>query len=250
MTENTDFSNIPDNHKTCSDLSFGKLVRGYDHKLYVIKEFPRDKTGLFTALKNLQSPHYPKIHEINFDGSKTTVVMEYVEGKTLLTYLKDNKVSIKDVECIFEQLLDAIEQLHNAGIVHKDIKPANIVFTEAGKLKLIDFGTSYLPDADLTEYIGTVGYAAPEQFISGRTDARADIFSLGVTLEKMLGVAGKDEFLMAVARKCENCRLEERYQTIEEIRNEIKKYNLSRMIIPSVVLLATVAIIALLIILL
>ena len=66
----------------------------------------------------------------------------------------------------------------------------------------------------------------------------------------MLGVAGKDEFLMAVARKCENCRLEERYQTIEEIRNEIKKYNLSRMIIPSVVLLATVAIIALLIILL
>lgn len=242
MTEENRTPQIDDSHETCSDLSIGKLIKNPDGKHYIIKSFPGDKQLLMRTLKDLNSPHLPKIYDISFDSKNTNVLMEYVEGKTLLKYLSEKSVTTDDVEDIFEQLLDAIEALHSSGIVHKDIKPANIVFTEGGKLKLIDFGTCYIPKSDIKEYIGTVGYAAPEQFISGQTDIRTDIYSLGVTLEKMLEIAGRHEFLSAIAKKCENCRVEERYQTIGEIRKEIRIYNLSRLIVPGIALILAAAI--------
>jgi len=124
------------------------------------------------------------------------IVMEYVDGKTIHHYCKDEQLDFKQIIELFKQVLDAVQYAHNKGIVHRDIKPENILVNESGEVKLLDFGIALATDnstqqlTQLTktgEIVGTLAYMSPEQ-VSGNDDldTRADVYSLGVVLYQLL----------------------------------------------------------------
>lgn len=147
------------------------------------------------------------------------IVMEYVEGTTLDRWL-DNKPGRKQRRLVARQIVRAVEYIHSKNIVHRDIKPTNIMVTANGEsVKLIDFG---LADSDshavLKQPAGTMRYMAPEQAKIATPDVRNDIYSLGVLLDEMqLGYGG-------IVRKCKSS-IERRYRNATELEKAIAGRN-------------------------
>jgi serine/threonine protein kinase, bacterial len=144
-------------------------------------------------LAALNHPNLPRVTDHFEQGGKAYLVMEYVPGETLLGFLMREGLPQPQAR-VFEwarQLCDALDYLHNQHppIIFRDLKPANIMLTPKGQVKLIDFGIARLfkpGQAKDTQAFGTIGYSAPEQYGKGQTDARSDVYSLGVLLHQLL----------------------------------------------------------------
>lgn len=137
----------------------------------------------------LEHPHICRTFALErLAGMGSTIVMEYVDGDSLETLIKENRLSAELAERIAEEMMDALEYMHSKQITHRDIKPANIMLTHTGKsVKIIDFGLS---DSDLFGVLkmpaGTYRYIAPEQLLPGAAaEPKADIYSLGMVMEDM-----------------------------------------------------------------
>lgn len=130
------------------------------------------------------------IYEVQDEGDAPFIAMEYVEGKTLREKIKEERLKIKDVQNIANQVCEGLLAAHEKGIVHRDIKSDNIMITESGQVKVMDFGLAKLKGTlKLTKTgstAGTLSYMAPEYIQGGDADTRSDIFSLGVVLYEML----------------------------------------------------------------
>ena len=145
-------------------------------------------------LMNLQHPMLPRIVDIKDepDSEYCYIVMDFIEGKNLDAILKERgKIPEKEVREWAGQICSVLEYLHGQQkpIIYRDMKPANLMLQSDGMLRLIDFGIAReykLDKQEDTDIIGTRGFAAPEQFGRNQTDARSDIFSLGVTLYSLL----------------------------------------------------------------
>lgn len=142
------------------------------------------------------------------------IVMEYVEGTTLREALTE-KLSRKQREQIFGQLLEAVAAIHRAGVIHNDLKPENILLTAVdGNVKLLDFGLSETPAHFMTRSLGgTRSYASPELRAGKAVDARSDIWSLGVLLQELFG-----RRYGHIARKCRHEEPAKRYPDIAALR--------------------------------
>lgn len=142
------------------------------------------------AVAMLSHPNIVNIYDVSVKDDRKYIVMELVDGITLKNYiLKKGVLSFHEVINITEQILMALEHAHSKGIVHRDIKPQNIMMLKNGVIKVADFGIAKLPNAETVtmtdKAIGTVFYISPEQ-ASGKTiDRRSDIYSLGVTMYEM-----------------------------------------------------------------
>lgn len=142
------------------------------------------------AVAMLSHPNIVNIYDVSVKEDLKYIVMELVEGITLKNYiLKKGTLSYSEILSITEQILLALEHAHQKGIVHRDIKPQNIMMLKNGSIKVADFGIAKLPNAETVtmtdKAIGTVFYISPEQ-ASGKTiDRRSDIYSLGVTMYEM-----------------------------------------------------------------
>lgn len=126
---------------------------------------------------------------------------------------------------MLKQLCECLKILHAQKIIHRDIKPSNVMLTENETVKLIDFSISRIAKENKendTDFLGTKGYAPPEQFGFGQTDARSDIYSLGVTIQKILG-ENYDGYLKKILSKCTELDPAKRYQSVEEILADIDK---------------------------
>lgn len=181
------------------------------------------QTGLpFRRLKEIAHPLWPCILFIAEEENVTWVVEEYVSGNTLAAVLETGKIfNDAEVRDIMLQLLDGMTAFHQAGIIHRDIKPSNIILQGARQVRLIDFDASRLmheDDSPDTRALGTSGYAPPEQYGFGQTDARSDIYALGVTMKELLGENCPGR-LMPILDKCVELAPKDRYQTAEELRN-------------------------------
>lgn len=171
-----------------SDYCTVKLVvSSLDGKRYIKKEYADNKMQVFSVLQRIHSANLPEIKDI-IDGR--IIIEEFVEGVTLERFLQiQNGVpDQKRAKIIFDGILSALNELHKNGIVHRDVKPSNVIVRPNGTAVLIDFGISKIfnPQADKdTSFLGTVGYAPPEQFGFSSTDYRSDIYSFGVTAEKL-----------------------------------------------------------------
>jgi len=145
------------------------------------------------AAAALNHPNVCTIHEIHDEGENLFIVMEYVEGKTLRDIVHDNLpkvLNIGEIVDIAIQTAEALKIAHRKGIVHRDIKSDNIMFTEAGQVKIMDFGLAKLRGSlkmtKTSSTVGTLAYMSPEHLQGKDVDARSDIFSFGVVLYEML----------------------------------------------------------------
>lgn len=148
------------------------------------------------AASALSHPNVAHIYEVGEASGVSFIAMEFVAGDTL-KHRSGTPMPVRDVLDVAAQLADALEEAHTAGIVHRDIKGANIVVTPKGRVKVLDFGiaktSTGVRPADLTSestaegaLIGTVNYMSPEQALGWEVDGRSDLFSLGIVLYEAL----------------------------------------------------------------
>lgn len=140
--------------------------------------------------QRLRHPNIVPVYRCGYQEGQFYTVMAFIDGRSLAHYLKQGRrFSLREVHKLMHSLLSALNYAHDHGIVHRDIKPGNLLLASTGKLWVTDFGIATIdpmaaPQAALVT--GTPGYMAPEQCLGLATDARADIFSAGVLLYELL----------------------------------------------------------------
>ncbi|MCR4740426.1 MAG: Stk1 family PASTA domain-containing Ser/Thr kinase [Lachnospiraceae bacterium] len=141
------------------------------------------------AAAGLMHPNIVNVYDVGDENGIYYFVMELVEGITLKNYIeKKIRLSIKEATSIAIQVSMGIEAAHNNGIIHRDIKPQNIIISRDGKVKVADFGIARAATSDTitTHAMGSVHYTSPEQARGGYSDAKSDIYSIGITLFEMV----------------------------------------------------------------
>ena len=243
------------------------VYKGRDHKLnrYVAikvlkREFREDE--LFVkkfqseaqAAAGLMHPNIVNVYDVGEDRGLYFMVMELVEGITLKDYIqKKVRLTSKEVISITLQVSAGIEAAHNNGIIHRDIKPQNIIISKEGKVKVTDFGIAKATTSNTisTNAMGSVHYTSPEQARGGFSDIRSDIYSLGITMFEMItgqlpfdgettvsiaikhlqeDIASPSELvpdipysLERIILKCTQKSADRRYQNMGELINDLKR---------------------------
>ncbi len=243
------------------------VYKALDHKLNrpvaikVLKEnLSADKTFVSKFKAEAQSaaglihPNIVNVYDVNEENGMHYIVMELVEGVTLKKYIeKRERIPYKEAVSIAIQIAKGMEAAHENHIVHRDIKPQNIIISKEGKVKVTDFGIAKAASSSTinTSAMGSVHYISPEQARGGYADERSDIYSFGVTLYEML--TGKVPFdgdstvsvavqhiqkdvprpstieadipraIDDIVVKCCNKKTERRYQTASELIADLKK---------------------------
>jgi tetratricopeptide (TPR) repeat protein/predicted Ser/Thr protein kinase len=189
----------------------GEVYRGEDTRLGrpvalkflppSLKSDPESRARLLNearAASMLRSPNIAVTYDIGEDAGTDFIVMEYVDGELLSTRVAAGPLPVGEVVDVGVQVADALDEAHSRGIIHRDIKSANLMRTSRGLVKVLDFGLAKfvtrggareLTQAQMTVagmVIGTVSYMAPEQALGRPVDHRADLFSLGVVLFELL----------------------------------------------------------------
>lgn len=155
------------------------------------EEFRRRFKNESKAIAVLNHPNIVRVYDVNFGERLQYIVMEYVDGITLKEYIQQqHTINWNDALHFVSQILRALQHAHDKGIVHRDIKPQNIILLQNGNIKVTDFGIARFSRSDtrtMTEKaIGSVHYISPEQARGDMTDEKADIYSVGVVLYEML----------------------------------------------------------------
>jgi eukaryotic-like serine/threonine-protein kinase len=203
-----------------------------------------------TAAK-INHPNIVAIYDISASEGKSYIAMEYVEGINLFKHIRDKtKLDVREALNIMVQTCGALDALHTAGIVHRDIKPDNILLTKGGLVKLMDFGLAKSDTNRITQanmVMGTPSFMSPEQAKGKEVDGRSDLYSLGLVLYEMLTgevtfkegdimmrqiqempaklselVEGTPEKLSEVAYRCIAKNPDDRYQTAKEMADALR----------------------------
>lgn len=200
-------------------------------KIVVKKYIPVQTGSIYQKLKEIFSPNLAKVYEVCVCQNYCLIIEEYISGETLETILEERKVLTEEVVTTYViQILKALQTVHSQGIVHRDLTPANILISTDNVPKLIDFGISRNQKENQnqdTMILGTLGYASPEQFGFRQTDNRADIYALGIIINKMLTGKLPNEKLTSsrkykkIVEKCLQLDPDKRYQWVEQILAEL-----------------------------
>ena len=199
-----------------------------------------------SIMKNLDHPMLPRIVGIEEDPKFFYIIMDFVQGENLKTVVSSSGPQAQDTVVSWGvKLCDVLTYLHGKGIVYRDMKPANIMLSPDGNIKLIDFGIAreYKENAsEDTTALGTEGYAAPEQYEGkGQTDARTDVYGMGITLFQLLTGVNPSSYqenifsirlqnpnlssgLDKIILKCTNKDPKKRYQSTEELKKALLNY--------------------------
>jgi len=166
--------------------AIAKSSLGADELKHVMQRFRHEAQ----AVGRLVHPRIVQIYDYGEDDDTAYIVMELVNGKTLHERLsQEQRYEIREAGEIVRQLLDGIGHAHAEGVVHRDVKPSNILLNSDGRIKISDFGIARLDSSSLTQVgdvLGTPYYMAPEQFLGVEVNALADIYSMGVIAYELL----------------------------------------------------------------
>ncbi len=205
------------------ETSQGLLIDETTGHIYLKKTldtYDKDVYGWLISNRNL---HIPAIHSCREENGKLIVLEEYIQGETLETLLASGTLSESERIRIILDVCDALSFLHSAEspIIHRDIKPSNIMITGDGVVKLIDYDAAkvfHQGKQEDTTLIGTVGRAAPEQYGFAQSDARTDVYSMGLLIREMFP---DDRRFFAVISRATVMDPKDRYQTIAELKTAV-----------------------------
>ncbi len=212
----------------------GKVLH-YRHKELerdlIVKVIPAENE-VYSVLKSIHHPNIPQVFDVWADGDSCTVLEEYIDGVTIADILDTGAYHWRGAANVLCYVCDALQTLHNLHIIHRDIKPENIMIRNDGQVFLIDYDSArlYKPyQSKDTNFVGTVGYAAPEQFGMAQSDPRTDIFAIGVLLNIMLTGEHPSKILYRgkprkIIEKCIQVNAESRYQTISELKKALNVF--------------------------
>lgn len=186
-----------------------------DGKRYIRKNKGIDSQTA-ELLIQVNSPYIARLVEYGKDYT----ISEYAEGIPLT----DAHITPDHIPQIFIELCEGLSALHKARIIHRDIKPSNIILGDDGHVKLIDFDAARIlkPAADKdTVFVGTDGFAPPEQYGFTQTDQRSDIYALGITMKVLLGEDYQHSRYRRIIEKCTRFSPEYRYKSMDKVRNAV-----------------------------
>lgn len=172
-------------HKLNRFVAMKVLKAEFSADTNFIRKFQREAQ----AAAGLAHPNVVNVFDVGEDQGINYIVMELVEGITLKDYIsKKGKLTVKEATSIAIQVSMGLEAAHNHGIVHRDVKPQNIIISTDGKVKVTDFGIARAASSNTisSNVMGSVHYSSPEQVRGGYSDEKSDIYSLGITLYEMV----------------------------------------------------------------
>ncbi|MEN3332212.1 MAG: eukaryotic-like serine/threonine-protein kinase [Blastocatellia bacterium] len=183
------------------------------------------------AIGRLDHPNICVVHDFEEHDGYNFIVMQYIEGETLASLIRNGTFPSEKISHLAIQIVSALIEAHSHGIIHRDIKPQNIMVTATGQVKVLDFGLAkhvqQKPDAlnmaesesaKLGLVVGTIAYMSPEQLRSERLDYRSDIFSFGIVLYEMISCSTHIQpGLTSIVQKCLQRDRELRYQSASEL---------------------------------
>lgn len=207
------------------------LYRHRESGQHIVYRRIRGRQPVYDSLCLFRSRNIAEVYETTFDGRDTLVIEEYVDGVTIADVLEKRLFTVKEMCGTIIQICEGLHALHERHIIHRDIKPENVMIQHDGVVKLIDFDSSkiFKPSVQRdTTTLGTVGYAAPEQYGEAQSDERTDIYALGILMNVMLtgvhpvkmqarGRAGR------LIEKCIMVNPGKRCENVLEIRKALKK---------------------------
>ena len=164
-------------------------------KLLTLKDGEPNAAERFTneakAVAMLSHPNIVSVYDVSLTGSEKYIVMEYINGITLKEYLdKKGRLEWREAVHYTNQILGALSHAHSKGVIHRDVKPENVMLMRDGSIKVIDFGIAKLPDSKsltvIDKAIGTVNYISPEQASGKNSDEKSDIYSTGILLYELV----------------------------------------------------------------
>ena len=174
----------------CNRLNRLVAIKVLKQELSQDEEFRRRFHAESQAVAMLSHPNIVSVYDVSHSNNLDYIVMELIEGITLKQYLEQKgRLNWREALHFSTQIAKALEHAHSRGIIHRDIKPHNIMILKDGSVKVADFGIAHISSAQNTltrEALGSVHYISPEQAKGGKVDYRSDLYSLGVVMYEML----------------------------------------------------------------
>lgn len=211
----------------CKVLRLRNKTNGRD---LVLRSFP-EHLDAYETLCGIRCESLPEIYDAIDVEDGQIVLEEYIDGITVSQVLDGGKYRYRGAKKVLSGVCHALQVLHDRGLVHRDVKPENVMIGKTGRVVLIDFNASRRVSVAQKDTIilGTVGYAAPEQLGITQSDARTDIYATGILLNVMLtGKHPTETFARGragrIVRKCTSLNPDDRYYCAEKLSDALHNF--------------------------
>lgn len=189
----------------------------------VLRSYP-EAVLVYESLADIQCENLPVIYDVLPLDDGQIVLEEYIDGVTIAQIMESGRYNYSGAKKVIRSVCDALRILHERGFVHRDIKPENVIVDQNGHVVLIDFNVArqVTTASRDTVIMGTVGYASPEQLGISQSDARTDIYAIGVMLNVMITGEHPSSKLAGgraglIVRRCTNVNPNDRYKSVEKL---------------------------------
>lgn len=206
------------------------MLVSMDHVLCIFKQMEADQIPIYKNLQKISNPHIATVLGTTVYQNHLYAVREYVKGQTLETHLQESgPLTETEAISLVLQVCDGLKDLHQKGLVHRDVTPNNIILMPDKQIKLIDFAISRIVKEGSgtdTQILGTQGFAAPEQYGFHQTTNKSDIYAVGVLLNYCLTGSMPNQKtatgpLQSIIQKCTQIDDNQRYPSVEDLSKEL-----------------------------